>query len=240
MKIEEFVEKEPGKLDIALGVIFGIILFFAYRIGLAVGEKWPYVLLLILTIFIYILSWESNWLFRKFFAVLNISYSLFMLVFDKHWMDKWEKEQIGITILLFAFVFLGNIMAVASSIFVLIFGLIAGTFWRMGLYMIIYIIPRIPGFLRSAFWAKVRGPLPDVQSIVKGDKRVYLHKDYEEHQIQLIYRQGTRRRILDTYQWKEFLKEHYSLEWDSQNCVTVYRYDAMISKKVEEKKYQIS
>lgn len=67
--------------------------------------------------------------------------------------------------------------------------------------------------------------MPDVQSIVKGDKRVYLHKDYHKDQIQLIYRQGSKRRILDTYQWDNLRKTQYSLEWDGKKQVIVHKYN---------------
>jgi len=78
MVIKNFMSKFPSKLDFALGIIFGVGLFFAYRIGLNVEEKWPYALLLILSIVIYKISNDS--IFMKFVAVINILYSVFMLV----------------------------------------------------------------------------------------------------------------------------------------------------------------
>ena len=74
--MEKFLKKFPSKIDFAIGAIFGIGLFFAYRVGLSVEEKWSYVLLLILSIVIYKISYDS--LSMKLVAVVNILYSVFM------------------------------------------------------------------------------------------------------------------------------------------------------------------
>ncbi len=244
-KLRQFLHKEPGKLDMVIGIIFGICLFFAYRVGLRIGEKWPYVLLLVLSIFLSVLVYMllSELLSMKFVVVVNILYSVFMLVQDKlkiDWLYNLEEEdQKVLGVLLFVIVSLGNLMAAASGIFVLVFGYLLGGFWRSVLCVIIYGVPRIPKFLCSCFWSRVRGPMPDVQSIVKGDKRVYLYKDCHKEQIQLIYRQGSKRRILDTYQWDNLRETQYSLEWDGRKQVIVRKYNTTTSRQVEQKEYKI-
>ncbi len=168
-KLRQFLDKEPGKLDTVIGVILGIGLFFAYRIGLKIDAKWPYILLLTLSICIYMLVYmfDVDSLFMKFLVAVNILYSVFMLVQDKLNLKDWlynleGKDQKVIGALLFVFVSLGTIMATASSIFVFVFGILAGGFWRAVLCRIIYGVPKIPKSLCSLFWSKVRGPMPDV------------------------------------------------------------------------------
>lgn len=231
--MEKFIKNSPSKLDFVIGAIFGVGLFFAYRVGLRVEEKWPYVLLLIFSILVYKLSSDS--LSMKLLEVICILYSVFMLVQQKlnpDWLNNLEENgQAVVGILLFVFVFLGNVMATASGIFVLFFGFIVGTGWKL--------IIRIPKFLYTALLAKVRGPIPDVQCIVKGDKRVYLQKDIGKKEIQLIYRQGSKRKILDTYQWDDYQYVQYSLKKQGANCVIVQKYSTKTFKQVEEKEYII-
>lgn len=235
--MEKFLNKFPSKMDFAIGLIFGISLFFAYRVGLNVEEKWPYVLLLILSIVIYKISYDS--LFMKLVAVVNILYSVFMFmqqILNQEWLYSLkENTQAVLGIIFFVFVILGNLMATASGIFVLFFGIIAGASWRL----ILYVIAGIPQFLCTFFWSKIRGPIPDVQCIVKGDKRVYLQKDFRKKQIQLIYRHGSKKKILDTYQWEEFSNIQYSLKKHGTNCMIVEKYSTKTFKQIEEKKYTI-
>ena len=72
---------------------------------------------------------------------------------------------------------------------------------------------------------------------MKGDKRVYLQKDYDKKQVQLIYRQGSKRKILDTYQWEKFSNIQYSLKKQGTNCLIVQKYSTKTLKQIEEKKY---
>ena len=224
--------------DMVIGAILGIGLFIAYRVGFTVGENWSYVLLLALSILVYIILSEGDSIFIKFAVMVNILYSVFMLVQHKLKLD-WlynleENEQEVIGVLLFVFILIGNLMGMASGIFVLAFGIIVGVSWRFILYAVIYGVPQI---LRSVFLSKVRRSIPDVQGIVRGDRRVYIHKDYHKAQIQLIYRKGARKRILDTYQWKDCAATQYSLEWDGKNRVTVRKYNTMTSRQLEEREY---
>lgn len=235
--MEKFFKKYPGKPDAVIGAICGISLFFAYRVGLRIGTKWPYVLLIMLSIIVYKLLHDS--LSMKFLMVVNILYSVFMLVqkyLNLDWVYKLkDNEQKVLALLFFVFISLGYIMSVVSSLYVLVFGFVAGACFRL----VLYGISRIPRFLRSVFWEKVRGPMPNVQSIAKGDIKVYFQKDYHEEQIQLIYRKGSKKRILDTYQWNDFQEAHYSLEQHGKNCLIVHKYDPTTSTQVEEKEYKL-
>ena len=227
----------PGKLDFAIGIIFGYCLMIAYRVGLNVEEKWPYVLLLLLSIVVYKISNDS--LFMKMVAVINILYSVFMFVqqlFESGWpYNLDENTQTVIGTILFVFIILGNMMATVSGIFVLFFGIIIGVCWRVVLYMVF----GMPGFIATFFLAKIRGPIPDVQYIAKREKSVYLQKDYRKKQVQLIYRQGSKRKVLDTYDWDVFQTIQYSLKKESTNGVIVQKYCMKTFKLIEEKEYTV-
>ena len=54
-KLERFFLKGPGKLDVAIGAIVAIVVFFAYRIGLGVEAKWTYIVLALISVLVLIL-----------------------------------------------------------------------------------------------------------------------------------------------------------------------------------------
>ena len=54
-KLERFFLKGPGKLDMAIGAIVAIVVFFAYRIGLGVEAKWAYIVLALISVLVLIL-----------------------------------------------------------------------------------------------------------------------------------------------------------------------------------------
>lgn len=233
--MKNFFKNYPGKLDFVIGIILGFTLFFVYRVGLGVEEKWPYVLLLILSIVVYMISEDQ--LLMKFVAVVNILYSIFMLVqemINPDFLNNLEEgNQTVIGIVIWIFVFLGKLTATASGIFVLFFGFIVGVGWRL----VLYVFVNIPKFLRTFFWSKVRGPIPNVQCLVKGDKRIYLQQDFLKKEVLLIYRQGHKKKILDTYQGDEYEDVQYSLKKHSKNGVIVQKYSTITFKQIGEKEY---
>ena len=113
------------------------------------------------------------------------------------------------------------VMARASSAFVLLFGVL--------------LVLGIPVMIASV----TKGSLPDVQSVVKGSRRVHLYPDYQKRQTELIYRQGYKKKILDVYPWEEDSRFHASIEWTEKECVIVRIYNTIANRVLEEKRYEL-
>ena len=220
-KLERFFLKGPGKLDMAIGAIVAIVVFFAYRIGLGVEAKWAYIVLALISVLVLILFSMDKEKFIKMCAIITLVYSVGSLILPGL-LNQW-----------FVLVFVGKILSVAFSIFILFFGYILGSFWRWLIWGIIYGVNYI-------FTDPKRRKLPQTKSIVRKDKWIYLHADYERNQTQLIYRKGRKKRILDTYSWEEEKRcPHYVLEWNGDRGVKVEKYSKNSLKKLEEKTYEI-
>lgn len=212
------------KLLFGLACVCGLALFLVYRIGIEIGAKWAFVLLLALSVVIFVMGQYTKTTFLKILAVGNILYSVMELTFNENW---WETVFDGkltrilpVTIL----VMIGVVMARVSGVIVLLFGVLLG----MG-------IPYIPGMIASI----VKGPLPNVQSVVKGSRRVHLFADYEKRKTELIYRQGHKKKILDVYPWEEDNKFHASIEWKEKEYVIVRIYNTITNRVLVEKRYEL-
>ena len=220
-KLERFFLKEPGKIDMAIGVILAIVGFFAYRIGLGVEARWTYIVLALISVLVLIFFSIIKEKFIKLCALITLVYSVGNLILPE-FMNKW-----------FLLVIVGKILAVAFSIFILFFGYMLGSFWRWLIWGVIYGVNYL-------FTDPQKRKLPQTKSIAKKDKWIYLHADYERNQTQLIYRKGRKKRILDTYPWEEEGRcPHYVLEWNEEKCVKVEKYSKSSLKKLEEKTYEI-
>jgi len=116
-----------------LSVIIGVGLFIAYRIGINVGAKWAYILLIVLSLLVATMNKFTSAIVAKFLATINILYSIAMLIpadimksVIKNFNDNGNNIIIIIIITIFNVV--GRVMVVASSLFVLLFGVLVGTF----------------------------------------------------------------------------------------------------------------
>ena len=220
-KLERFFLKEPGKFDMAIGVIVSIVVFFAYRIGLGVEARWTYIVLIFISALVLLFFSIVKEPFIKLCALITLVYSIGNLILPE-FMNKW-----------FVLVIVGKILAVAFSIFILFFGYMLGSFWRFFIWGVIYGVNYL-------FTDPKKRKLPQTKSIANKDKWIYLHADYERNQTQLIYRKGRKKRILDTYPWEEEGRcPHYVLEWNEEKCVKVEKYSKSSLKKLEEKMYEI-
>lgn len=216
-----FIKKEPGKLDMVVGIIAGLVLFFAYRVGLETGVRWPYILLLLISVLVLISSANDKEVFMKICSIITVFYSVVSLIKP----DFVEK--------CFVFAFVGRLLAGAFGIFVAFFGFLIGAFWRWIIGGVIY------GVYYS-LTAPKRRKLPPTKSTVRKDKWIYLHEDYNDKQTQLIYRKGKKKRILDTYSWEnDDNRPHYTIAWNGEKCVTIEKYSLKTFKKEEEKTYEI-
>ena len=168
-KLERFFLKEPGKFDMAIGVIVSIVAFFAYRIGLGVEARWTYIVLTFISALVLIFFSIVKETFIKLCALITLVYSVGSLILPE-FMNKW-----------FVLVIVGKILAVAFSIFILFFGYMLGSFWRFFIWGVIYGVNYL-------FTDPKKRKLPQTKSIAKKDKWIYLHADYERNQTQLIYR----------------------------------------------------
>lgn len=209
------------KLLFVLACVFGFALFLMYRVGIEVGEKWAIILLLVVSVAIFVMSRYTKSIFLSVMAVGNIIYAVLVLTFHE---ARWETVLDGkltrilpVTIL----AMISLVMARASSVFVLLFGVL--------------LVLGIPVMIASV----TKGPLPDVQSVVKGSRRVHLYPDYQKRQTELIYRQGHKKKILDVYPWEEDSRFHASIEWTEKEYVIVRIYDTMANRVLEEKRYEL-
>lgn len=219
--MERFLLKGSEKLDMIVGAIGSIALFFAYRIGLGIEARWPYILLAFLSVLILIIFAKDKEVFIKVCAIIITFYSVLSLL-KPDLVEKW-----------FAFNFVGKLLAVAFGIFVAFFGFLLGSFWRWIIWGVIY-----GGY--NFIMAPKRRKLPQTKGIRRRDKSIYLYEDYRNKQTQLIYRQGKKKRILDTYLWaNEVIHPHYAIEWNGDKCVKVEKYNMKSLKKEEEKIYEI-
>ena len=216
--MERFFMKEPGKLDKVIGTITGFALFFAYRIGLGVGAVWPYALLVLLSVLVLVISAED--MFIKICAITAFLYSVVSLIYPAFY-ERW-----------FWFYFVGKVLAAAFSMVVLFFGFLIGSFWRWLIWGLIYGVCLF-------FTASKRKELPQTKSIYQKGKWIYLHDNYDDKKTELIYRNGKKKRILDTYPWEENRCPDYFIEMTGDKSVTVRKYNKMIAKKEYEKTYEI-
>ena len=220
-KLEQFFMKEPGKLDKVVSAIVCIALFIAYRVGIATGALWTYILLLFLSVLVLVVFSKEKEVFIKICAIINILYSLVSLI-QPDLVERW-----------FAVAFVGRLFSVAFGIFVAFFGLLLGAFWRLIIWVIIY-------GTYCLFTKHKRRKIPQTKSLVRKDKWIYLQEDYDSKKTVLIYRKGRKKRILDTYPWESAGKRPYfAIKWNGEKSVTVEKYSRLSLKKEEEKNYEI-
>ena len=219
--MERFLLNGPEKLDMVIGVIVSIVLFFAYRVGLGTEVKWPYILLAFLSVLMLIVFAKDKEVFVKICSIINVVYSLVNLI-KPDLIEKW-----------FAFHFVGILLATAFGIVVASFGFLLGLCWRWIVWGMTY------GFYYSVT-ARKRRELPQTKGIRRRDKNIYLSEDYRNRQTQLIYRCGKRKSILDTYSWEKGVNPpHYVIGWDEDKCIKVEKYNLKSFKKEDEKIYEI-
>ena len=209
------------KLLFVLACVFGLALFWMYRVGIEVGAKWAMILLLVVSVAIFVMGRYTKSTFLSVMAVGNMIYAVLVLTFNE---ARWEAALDGkltrilpVTIL----AMISVVMARASSVFVLLFGAL--------------LVLGIPVMIASV----TKGPLPNVQSVIKGSRRVLLYPDYEKQQTELIYRQGYKKKILDVYPWEEDSRFHASIEWKEKECVIVRKYNTITNRVLEEKRYEL-
>ena len=110
----------------------------------------------------------------------------------------------------------------------------------LGTVFIIVFIKPIFNSIRMAVANIVYKPLPYVPRIAKGTRKVYLYRDFGRKQMQLIFRNGSRKKILDTYELEGGMEEeHYSLEWVEESELIVRKYNVYNHEIVMEKQYKI-
>ena len=116
-----------------LSVIIGVGLFIAYRIGINVGAKWAYILLIVLSLLVATMNKFTSAIVAKFLATINILYSIAMLIpadIMKSAIKILNANGNNIIIIITIFNVVGRVMVVASSLVVLLFGVLVGTFYR--------------------------------------------------------------------------------------------------------------
>jgi len=235
-RMGEKQEKEERKGITLLDIIAGVlIIIFACSFTLAIGfaNKWAYILLLLTSITILIFLWNEEISFFKIYALIMVLYSILGIC--------------GLNSVVIAEYFGGNILLLGILAFV---ELLAIHSWKLVLVFIVacfcfrkfvweFIIKGMFKEIKMGILNRIYGPLPRVHGIVKRDKKVYFHKNYKTNEIQTIYRQGHKKKIIDTDALDEKFYTEYSLKWDEENYVIIQKYNIEKHKLISEKKCEL-
>lgn len=218
--------KDNNKLSEILSCVIAIAVYSILGAAIIVESKWVYVLILLSAILMLCLLWEERFNILKLWAIIMLIYSALVLT-------GWNGglvEKSNYNPLVAIFVLLVDFFALHSvKIIMIILGV-----------GIIFVKP-IVKYFRIALANVIYGPLPEVRGIAKRKRTIYLSHDYNAKQIQVIFRNGRKKKILDTYEAKGILdpEEHYCLEWEEENELIVRKYNAYNHDVIMEKHYKV-
>lgn len=215
------MDKKNFLLALVLRVIYIILM-----VELIWHNKAAYVLLLLSAcIFLVVVQTAEGGIMMKIWAVLLILYSIMVLIGISGSVPMEKMSGNAPMSLIMFLMTMAEMVAVRSSVIVPIF-------FAVGL---IFFEPVVKD-LKINILNKIYGPLPNVSSIVKKDKKIYFHKDYHDWKLELIYCHGHKKTILNTYKYNSQIMSttHYSLEWNDERNVIVKQYDDIKRKKIAE------
>ncbi len=204
-----------------------IAVYIILGLAIIVESKWVYVLIFLTAIVILCLLWKERFNTLKLWAIIMLIYAALVLI---GWNGDILVEKTKGNPLVTMFVLLTGVFALHSiKIMMIILGV-----------GIIFVKPIVKCF-RIAIGNVIYGPLPEVRKIAKGNRKGYLYHDYHTKQIQIIFRTGSKKKILDAYESKGVLnpEEHYSLEWKDDNELIVRKYNVYNHEIIMERNYKV-
>lgn len=219
--------KENSKIINIVSFVIVLVLEVVIYLAICWHSKWVYVLILLCACALLLFEWHEKMNILKFWAIIMVIYSPMVLLGPK--LEVW-KEAVQGNLPVILLLIVAEMFAMNSAKIVIVLGVISLILFKLYVKAV-----------KITILNKIYGPLPSVSGIVKRDKKVYFHKDLDTKNVQLIYRQGHRKKILDTYprrgeDWWDF---HYSLEWNDEKKVIVRCYNVEEHKLMMEKEVML-
>lgn len=219
--------KDKNKLSEILSFAIAMIVYIILGVAILVESKWVYALILLTAVLMLWLIRKDRFNILKLWAISMLIYSVLVLL-GINGVDLLEKTN-------------GNPVVAMLMVVVEMFALLSGRIVLLILVVGIILINPIVKCIRIALADMIYGPLPDVRGIVKQKRKVYFSHAYNAKQIQVIFRNGSQKRILDIYETEGILpsEEHYSLEWKEENELIVRKYNVYNHDVIMEKRYKV-
>lgn len=208
--------------------IIGLILYIMLTTAIILSSKIVYGFILVCAIVLLCFFWKEKMNILKLWALFMIIYSMLVLC----GINSTEiAEKYSDNLLILAFLVVAELFAVNSGKIVIIFLVVGVVLFKPAMTFLLKA-------LKHAFLNKKYGPLPNTQWIVKGNKKIYFHKDYDSHCAQLIYRNGSKKRILDTYEMHGFPDDQFSMELEKEEII-VRKYNLEKHASIMEKRIKL-
>lgn len=216
--------KDKNKLSEILSCVIAIVVYCILTVAAMVESKWVYALILPIAIVLLCLLWKERFNILKLWAIIMLIYSVLVLA-------GWSTADISKNN---PFGVMFGLMAEISARY---YGKIIMIILLLG---IVFVKPIVKAY-RIALSNVIYGPLPDVRGIVKRNRKVYLSHDYKTGQVQVIFRNGSKKKILDAYETEGVLnpEEHYSLEWEEEKKLIVRKYNVYNHEVIMERQYKV-
>ncbi|MBQ8821133.1 MAG: hypothetical protein IJZ82_00650 [Lachnospiraceae bacterium] len=212
------LEKILKKIGFVVAFIVYLILYCFVTVLVFEDHKVAYVLVLISATAVLIYQRNDPMNILSFWAIVSLPYSILVLcgLEADVLVDKF-----GPNVALLAFLVVAELLAHFSGKIVIIVMFFLIPLFFVGLFLVFGFIYTFR--VRWRNW--IHGEFPHVKGIVKKDRNVYFSHDHHHHQMQVIYRKGRRKKVLDTYPYRLDSYQHFSLEWEKEDSVMVRRYD---------------
>lgn len=219
--------KDKNKLSKILSCLLVLSVYIILGLAVIVESKWVYALVLLSAILMLCLLWRERFNIVKLWAIIMLTYSVLVLA-GWDFADIIEKSNNNPLAAMYA---LMVSLMIPLSQKIIIFILVLGS---------VFVKPIFKAY-RIALSNVIYGPLPDVRGIVKQNRKVYLSHAYKTGQVQVIFRNGSKKKILDTYKAEGVLnpEEHYSLEWEEEMELIVRKYNVYNHEVIMEKQYKV-
>lgn len=207
-------------------VIIAIVSFVV--LSVAILEESIIAAVVVLTgnvIFLFFLSKERFNLLH-FMCITSIIYSLMVIIgVNSESISRMENNAI-----------VGILYLIAQR-----FAIMSGKIVLLLMAFVSVILSPVIDIIRRAIAKRVYGDLPEINHVGRKNQCAYLRYEYGEKRILLIYRNGRRVKVLDTFEYNFVdTKEQYSLELADDRTLILKAYDVYSHKVLIEKHYNVS
>lgn len=221
--------KDKGKLSKILSCVLFVAVYIILGVAIIVESKWAYALVLLSAILTLCLLWKERFNILKLWAIIMLSYSVLVLI---GWDSLDIVEKTNNNPLVVMYLLLAELLTTQSKR-IIMFILVLGS---------VFVKPIFKAY-RIALSNVIYGPLPDVRGIVRENRKVYLSYAYKTGQVQVIFRNGSKKKILDAYEAEreDFMnpEDHYSLEWEEEKELIVRKYNVYNHEVIMERQYKV-
>lgn len=216
--------KDKSKLINVITNGLCIVMYFVIILSILLGSKLGYALVFIVSAMMSVMMWKV-----KINLIKVLSYVMTIYSFMAFWgLHIALVEKSNNFLLNFVMVILEMCSIHYSKVVVIV------------LITMLILARYIIAGIRISIANVIYKSLPNVSRIVKKTRKVYFYKDVASGQIQLVFRNGSKKKILDTYELgPEHSKQHYSMEWEEEKELVVRKYDLYNHKVLMEKSYKV-